>query len=132
MAMSESERETFVARPLTAVLATTGPHGRIHAVPVWYRYADGAFIILTERGSQKVRNVQRSGRATLCIDEREGAIRYLSAEGAARIEDPVSYDERLALHVIYRGEAAARRVVDAGGHERMVKIVLTPERWIGQ
>lgn len=131
MAMTESEREAFVARPLTAVLATVGPGGRVHAVPVWYRFAGGAFIILTERGSQKARNVERTGRATLCIDERDGAIRYLSAEGAARIEDPVSYDERLALHVIYRGEEGARRVVDRGGHERMVKIVLTPERWIG-
>ena len=131
MAMTESEREAFVSRPLTAVLATVGPQGRVHAVPVWYRYADGAFIILTERGSQKTRNVERSGRATLCLDEREGAIRYLSAEGTARIEDPVTYDERLALHLLYRSEEAARRVVDQGGHERMVKIVLTPERWIG-
>ena len=130
MAMSEGERAAFVNRPLTAELATAWQDGRVHAVPVWYRFADGEFTILTERDSQKARNVARSGRATLCMDEREGAIRWLTVEGPARIEDPVSYDERLALHVIYRGEEGAHRVVDRGGHERMVKIVLTPERWL--
>src|SRR5579883_406462 len=49
MAMSEAERDAFVNRPLTAVLATAWQDGRVHAVPVWYRYADGVFTILTER-----------------------------------------------------------------------------------
>lgn len=130
MTMSPEEREAFVRRPHTAVLATVWRDGRIHAVPVWYRYADGVFTILTERGSQKARNVERSGRATLCIDEREGAYRYATIEGPARVVEPVTYEERLALHRIYRDEEEARRVVDAGGHERLMKIVLTPERWL--
>lgn len=130
MALSQSEREAFVRQPHTAVLATAWHNGRIHAVPVWYRYNDGVFTILTERGSQKARNVERTGRATLCIDEREGTYRYVTIEGPARVADTVTYEERLALHRLYRGEAEARRIVDAGGHERLVKIVLTPERWL--
>jgi hypothetical protein len=48
-----------------------------------------------------------------------------------RVQDSVSYNERLALHTHYRGAEAARRIVDAGGHERMVILMLHPEHWLG-
>lgn len=130
MTMTPEEREAFVARPLTAVLSTLLPNGRIHAVPVWYRYANGVFIVITGRGSQKARNVARIGRAALCIDERDGIFRYVTVEAAARVLDRVTYDERLALHTLYRGEERAKRTVADGAHERMVQLVLTPERWL--
>jgi hypothetical protein len=65
------------------------------------------------------------------VDERDGSLRYVSAEGPITVQDSVSYDERLALHTLYRGAEAARQVVDRGGHERMVLLVLRPEHWIG-
>ncbi|MGI8550457.1 MAG: pyridoxamine 5'-phosphate oxidase family protein [Dehalococcoidia bacterium] len=123
-------RDELLVRPLTAVLATSWTRGRIHAVPVWYRFSEGTFRILTERGSQKHRNALRSGRATLCIDEREQLYRFVMVEGGVTVVDPVSYEQRLALHVHYRGESAAHRIVDAGGHEKMVMLVLHPERWL--
>ncbi len=129
--MDSPQRDAFLTQPRTAVLSTVGKDGRIHAVPVWYRWEAGAFRIITGRGSAKHRNVVRSGRATLCIDERAEAIAYLTAEGPVRIEDTVTEEERLALHTVYRGPEGARKVVDRGGHEGMVLLVLTPERWIG-
>ncbi len=129
--MEQTDREQFVAQPLTAVLATQWPDGRIHAMPVWYLYEEGTFKIITERGSQKHRNAERSGRATLCIDEREGKMRHVMVEGPVNVADPVSYEQRLALHRQYRGDDAARKVVDRGGHEKMVMLILQPERWIG-
>ena len=127
--MDEREREEFVDRPLTAVLATVDGNGRPHAVPVWYLYANGAFAIYTERGSQKHRNVERSGRAALCFDEREGAYSHVTAEGPCTVQDTVTAEERLALHRRYRGDVAARAVVEGGGHQRMVILRLRPERW---
>ena len=129
--MDSPQRETFLHQPRTAVLSTLSKEGRIHAVPVWFRWEAGAFRIITGRGSAKHRNVLREGRASLCIDERAGAITYLTAEGPARVEDAVTREERLALHTLYRGAEAAQQVVDRGGHEGMVLLILTPERWIG-
>ena len=129
--MDSSRRETFLNQPRTAVLSTLSEGGRIHAVPVWFRWDGGAFRIITGRGSAKHRNVLREGRASLCIDERQGTIAYLTAEGPVRVEDTVTKEERLALHTIYRGAEAAQKVVDRGGHEGMVLLILTPERWLG-
>ena len=125
--MTPEQRDAYLAQPRNAVLATTNPDGRVHAVPVWFRYVDGVFLILTERGSVKHRNAVEGGRAGLCVDD--GRFAYVSAEGPVDVQDAVSYDERLALHARYRGGEAARRIVDQGGHERMVMLRLRPERW---
>jgi PPOX class probable F420-dependent enzyme len=124
------DREAFLNRPRTAVLATTGRDGRVHAVPVWYRWNGEVFRVITERGSVKHRNAVRSGRATICVDQRDGPFRYVTAEGPVTVEDTVTYQERLALHTLYRDPETAKTIVDRGGHERMVMLVLRPERWL--
>lgn len=124
------DRDAFLNQPRTAVLATGGRDGRVHAVPVWYDWDGAVFRVLTERGSVKHRNAARAGRATLCVDQREGGLRYVTAEGSVTVQDPVTYDERLALHTRYRGPERAKEIVDRGGHERMVMLILRPERWL--
>ena len=130
MTYAPDDRDMFLKQPRTAVLATNGRDGRVHAVPVWYSWDGEVFRVITERGSAKHRNAVRGGRATLCIDERDGPYRYVTAEGPVTVQDAVSYDERLALHTLYRGAEAAKQVVDRGGHERMVMLILRPERWL--
>jgi len=129
--MDAETRDAFLRVPHTAVLSTVTKDGRAHAVPVIYLYDGATFRILTGRGTAKHRNIERTGRASLCIDERDGSMRYVTAEGPVAVEDPVTYEQRLALHTHYRGPEAARKVVDRGGHEGMVTLVLTPERWLG-
>ncbi len=129
--MTPAERDAFLREPRTAVLATAGRDGRIHTVPVWFSYDGSVFRVITERGSVKHRNAARAGRATLCVDERDGTLRYVTVEGPVAVQDPVSYEERLALHTLYRGPEKAKQIVDRGGHEKMVILILTPERWIG-
>jgi PPOX class probable F420-dependent enzyme len=129
--MTPDDRDAFLREPRTAVLATSGPKRRIHAVPVWFTWDGEVFRIVTGRGSQKHRNALRTGRASLCVDERGAQVRYLTAEGPVTVQDTVSYEERLALHTHYRGAEAAKRIVDRGGHEGMVLLVLRPERWLG-
>ena len=127
--MTPEERGQFLSQPRTAVLASVDRAGRAHAVPVWYRWDGEVFRILTDRGSAKHRNIERTGRAALCIDDRDGSFSTLTAEGAVEVVEPVSYEERLALHTHYRGPEAARKLVDRGGHERLVLLLLRPERW---
>ena len=128
--MDAHERDSFLGEPRTAILATVSPGGAAHAVPVWYRYCDGTFRIITERGSQKHRNIERTGRASLCVDERDGTFRFVTAEGRVEIIDTVTPDDRFALYSHYRGRDRAEKVVAKGGHERMVLLLLRPERWI--
>ena len=60
--MSDRAHE-FLSRTQVCVLATTGPGNSPHAVPMWYRYRGGVITISTWRGSQKCRNVERTGKA---------------------------------------------------------------------
>ena len=128
--MTPEERTAFIQKPRTAVLSTTGADGHTHAVPVWYRYTDGAFRIITARDSVKVRNVAANPPASLCMDDREGRFAWVTAEGPVEVACEVTKEERLALHTHYRGAEAAQKIVDAGGHEGMVLLILTPERWL--
>src|SRR6266545_3851131 len=81
--MTPEEREAYLSQPRNATLATVSANGRIHAVPVWFRYEGGAFEIFTERSSVKHRNAARAGRAALCVDD--GQFAYVSAEGPVEV-----------------------------------------------
>jgi PPOX class probable F420-dependent enzyme len=126
--VTPEEREGFIAEPRVAVFSTVDPRGRVHAVPVWFLWRDGAFRIITDRGSQKHKNAERTGRASLAIVE---GPKYVTAEGPVTVHDPISLDDRLELHIHYRGEDAARTIVANNRHEHMVILELKPEQWLG-
>ncbi len=117
-----------IAEPRTVVLSTFDGRGRPHAAAVWYRWQDGELRVIMGRGSQKHRNVERSGRAAVTwLDD----WRYLTGEGPVTAE-PLSREERFALWAHYRGEEVALRETAGGGHEQMVLLRIRPERWWGQ
>jgi len=126
--MSPEARDAFLAVPRTAVIATVDAQGRPHAVAVWFRWVEGELRIVTGRDSAKARNIARTGRAALCIDERDGRVTSLTAEGPVTVS-PLTADERFALWARYRGVEVARQTVAGGGHEGMVLLTLRPERW---
>ena len=130
--MDEAAREEFLGQPNTAVLSTLSKDGRIHSVPVWYLWQDGQFHILTGDGTPKVRNIQRSGRATLCIDRRAiGKMAFVTAEGPCEIRSGVTYEQRLGLWRHYMGARAEAAIAEVGGNvDESVWLILTPERWI--
>ncbi|MEO6310055.1 MAG: PPOX class F420-dependent oxidoreductase [Leifsonia sp.] len=85
--LSEDARE-FVTERHLATLSTLASDGTIHVVPVGFTYLDGTIRIITSRGTSKVRNVLRCGRAS--IGQIDGG-RWISFEGPARVlEDPES------------------------------------------
>jgi PPOX class probable F420-dependent enzyme len=128
--MDEKARDLFLRQPDTGVFSTVDRRGCVHSVPVWFRWDGEAARIVTGRDSVKIRNLRRTGRASLCVDRRQGMMRYVTIEGPVEIVDPLTKDERLALRAHYQGEEAARAVVDKGGHETMVLLLLRPEKWI--
>jgi PPOX class probable F420-dependent enzyme len=67
--MSDEELRAFVADQWIVQVATTGPRGRPHLVPLWY-VPDGTDLRgWTYAASQKARNLERDPRATLSIDD---------------------------------------------------------------
>ena len=108
-----SERQVrFVEKPRIARLGTIAPDGAPHIAPVWYRFEDGAFLVLTDRGSQKHRNIERDPRVVLCIDDDRPPYHTVLVRGRAAVEPSPGPAWRLALAVHYLGDEAGRRYVE--------------------
>ena len=122
-----SEKEELLKLPNVAVLATVGPGTRPHAVPIWYLYEDGRFVMISGRGSQKVRNIERNGQATLVIDRRALPYFAVMASGAAEIGPPPTDDLRLRMAVRYLGEESGHAYTQARTGEGSVTVRLRPD-----
>jgi PPOX class probable F420-dependent enzyme len=122
------EVEQFLAEPNICVLASTGADGAPHAMPMWYLYHGGEILFASGRKSQKVKNIERSGKATVVIDRRETPYYAVMIPGTATIEPALSGDLCLALFSRYLGDEGARRyMVDSMGRDT-VSIRVRPDR----
>lgn len=66
--MSEAELAAFLDEQRTLILATVGPDGWPHLMPLWYVVRDGEPWAWTYARSQKVRNLERDARATWQVE----------------------------------------------------------------
>jgi PPOX class probable F420-dependent enzyme len=78
--MSEDELREFIAEQKVVTVATLGPNGRPHLMPLWYvPQPDGDLIGWTFAKSQKAKNLERDPHATLQIEE---GVEYQELRGA--------------------------------------------------
>jgi PPOX class probable F420-dependent enzyme len=67
--MTDEELHAFLAEQYIVSVATLGPNGRPHLVPLWY-VADGSELRgWTFAKSQKAKNLERDPRATLQVED---------------------------------------------------------------
>ena len=86
----------FVTDYHLAILSTFGRAGDIHSVPVGFTLEDGVVRIITGDGTQKVRNVERGGHATVAQVERA---RWVTFIGSATVNrDPAAVAHAVALY----------------------------------
>lgn len=110
--ITDAARE-FLSEYHLATLSTLGRDGRIHSVPVGITYLDGVVRVIGSRGTQKFRNVERTGRASVNTVDRA---RWISFEGPARVvDDPDAVARAVELYAArYRqpSENPARVVLE--------------------
>jgi PPOX class probable F420-dependent enzyme len=95
-----AELEDFLRERHLGTLSTVRADGSLHVCAVGFTWdpSAGKARIITGRGSQKARNVERTGRAA--VGQVDGG-RWCSLEGTARVvDDPVAVAEAVAR---YRG-----------------------------
>ena len=66
--LTESEQAELLETERVVVVATFGPRGWPHLMPMWFVTRDGEVWIWTYGKSQKVKNLERDPRATLLIE----------------------------------------------------------------
>jgi len=124
------DREELLKQPNVAILATVGRGGRPHAVPIWYLYESGVFIMSTGRGSQKHRNIEANQEVTLVVDRRTLPYYAVMIQGTAEIGPPLSEESRLRMAVRYLGEEMGRGYAARRGGGESVTILLRPRKFI--
>src|ERR687889_1543509 len=68
--MTDDELRDFLAEQKIVSVATVGPNGRPHLVPLWYvPQDDGSLTGWTFAKSQKAKNLERDPRATLQVED---------------------------------------------------------------
>jgi PPOX class probable F420-dependent enzyme len=66
--LSADEQRELIENERIAVVASFGPRGWPHLMPLWYVPREGQIWIWTYAKSQKVRNLERDPRATVLIE----------------------------------------------------------------
>ena len=66
--LSDDEQRELLEAERIVVVASFGPRGWPHLMPLWYVLRDGEVWIYTYAKSQKVRNLERDPRATLLVE----------------------------------------------------------------
>jgi len=82
--MTDFDVDEFLARPLTARVATDGPTVR----PTWYLWEDGAFWILSGPWARLLGRVRKDPRLALTVDVCDlptGLVRQVIARGEAEV-----------------------------------------------
>jgi PPOX class probable F420-dependent enzyme len=88
--MTDAQRRAFLLDGTrTGVLATVRADGRPHAAPVWFTLDGDDVVFTTGAGTVKGRNLRRTGRALVVVDESAPPFDFVTVEGRVEIsEDP--------------------------------------------
>ncbi len=76
--MSDEEVSSFLAQEKTVIVATLGPRGWPHLMPLWFVPRDDGIWGWTYAKSQKAKNLERDPRATLQV---EAGVEYHELRG---------------------------------------------------
>lgn len=130
--LTKKEIEDFFSSAKIARICTHNEDGTIHAVPVWFIYKNGHFIIATPEKTLKVRNLMRDNRLTLLLDiatpPAKGVIIYGTAE--VKFVDPTetSTKGKEVLEKYMSKEEAEKTTAGFKALTDWAEITVIPER----
>jgi PPOX class probable F420-dependent enzyme len=138
-AMSAQELATFLGERREARLATVRQDGDVHLTPVWYLYENERFHFCLERRRLHLRNLRRTPRATVLVDQdfrtshgwRAGAKATMASGAVELIEDQPKVEVLHArLLERYYGDAVSDPEFQRTSipELRFVLAILTPDR----
>lgn len=96
---TETRRAFLTSGTRTAILATTRPDGRPHAVPVCFVLEDDDVLILTNEATAKGRDLQGDPRVTLVVDDETPPFAFVMIEGTAELSRDPDEIEQVAPRI---------------------------------
>ena len=135
IAMSESERQEFLAGVHIGIVCLNEEGRGPLSVPVWYSYEPGGDVVfITPTASKKAGLVDEGVRASLCVQDEELPPKYVTVEGpVVEVRAADAKDDVVPMAARYLGDEIAEAYVastrDDGLHDDEVVIRIRPERW---
>jgi len=127
--MTDAEVAEFLDHERTLQLASIGPDGVPHLVPMFFGLIDGRIALWTYATSQKAANLRRDPRVTCLVEagEEYGELRGVSITGRAELHDDYDTVYRVgeALFGRYQGAMthASRAGVEAEARKRVAVFI---------
>ena len=110
----------LLERPIVAVLATFRADGRVLLSPVWHRWRDGGFDVVTGANDVKVRQLRRDPRAGIVVYEQVPPYRGIEVRADARLED--AGDAARSFAIRYLGERDGAAYVESSGDDTLIRL----------
>ncbi|MHA2371032.1 MAG: pyridoxamine 5'-phosphate oxidase family protein, partial [Candidatus Hodarchaeales archaeon] len=127
--LTEEEIKEFLNKTKVARLCTLNKDNTIHAAPIWFRVKDDKIIISTFERSRKARNLKKSNKATVLIDDVGPPTRGVIIYGRADLsgENVLSTTEWVFEKYMPKEKAktTAEGVINLG---KGITIAITPEK----
>jgi PPOX class probable F420-dependent enzyme len=112
-------------------LTTVRSDGQPQSVPVWFLWDGETFLIYSQRGRQKLKNIGRNARVGLHLNSNERGGDVVRVEGAAELLEDFAPANEVGEYLEKYRESIARIGFDPDGFARAYPIALrvTPDRW---
>ncbi|MDQ3406352.1 MAG: pyridoxamine 5'-phosphate oxidase family protein [Actinomycetota bacterium] len=131
--MTADEVREFLGEEKVANVASIGPHGRPHLVPLWYVPEEETLVTWTYATSQKVANLRRLAQATVLVEAGNfyEELRGVSFESDVDIVDDPDRIAAIGAAITLRYTGSAEVAVAASQFVRVqatkrVGLVFTP------
>ena len=127
--MTDDEVAEFLATEKTLQVASIGPDGTPHLVPMWFAVVDGRIAFWSFAKAQKTLNLRRDPRLTCLVEAGEsyGELRGISITGRAELADDYDtvFQVGSAVYSRYHGDMthASRAGVEAEAKKRVAVFV---------
>ena len=114
-----------------AWLTTVRPDGQPQSVPVWFLWDGETFLIYSQQGRQKLRNISQNARVDLNLNSNAHGGDVVRAEGMAEILDNAPPATEVPEYLEKYREAIARIGYEPEGFAQAFSVALrvTPARW---
>lgn len=134
--MTPDEVSDYLAAGRAATIATIGPKGRPHVVPVFYVPAEVGIATWTYGSSQKVANLRRLPQATVLVESGETyeELKGVSMECDVRIIEDTETIVQIGTDLLVKMSHGADEVITAATQfvrkqaEKRVGLVFEPTR----
>ncbi len=118
-------------REEVAWLTTVRSDGQPQSIPIWFVWDGETFLIYSQPGRQKLKNIGRNARVGLHLNANDRGGDVVRAEGAAEVVQDIPPANEVGEYLEKYRESIARIGFDPDGFARAYSVALrvTPDRW---